>query len=136
MDQYTTAKDDKDLDQNQKLALTDEFVTNVGCEPTSVADVYLLVGRTAQSDLVPKGFAQLMPAFTKHWAVRVRWATGEDKVWQIFQADKEVLLPVASDFARVRRYFKASYKVCETHDSVHEVFNAGMLARDTSTTTC
>ena len=138
MDSHTTAKDDKDLGQSQKHAFTDEFVTNVGRELASVADVYILIGRTAQSqsDLVPKGFAQLMPAFTKHRAVRVRWTTGEDKVWQIFQADKEVLLPVVSDFARVRRHFTASYKVCETHDSAHEVVNAGMSARDTSTTTC
>jgi hypothetical protein len=130
MDPFTTAKDDKNLDQSQKHAFTDEFVTNVGREPTSVADVYILVGRTAQSqsDLVRKIFAQRMPAFTKHWAVRVRWTTGEDKVWQIFQADKELLSPVVSDFARVRRHFTASYKVCQTHNSAHEVSDAGMSA--------
>lgn len=130
MDEFNTAKDDKNLDQSQKHAFTDEFVTNVGREPTSVADVYILVGRTAQSQshLVPKGNAQLMPAFTKHWAIRVRWTTGEDKVWQIFQADKEVLSPVVSDFARVRRHFTASYKVCQTHNSAHEVSDAGMSA--------
>jgi hypothetical protein len=133
MDPFTTANDDKDFDRSQKHAFTDEFVTNVGREPTSVADVYILVGRTAQSqsDLVPKGFAQLMPAFTKHWAVRVRWTTGEDKVWQIFQADKEVLSPVVSDFAWVRRHFTASYKVCQTHNGAHEVSDAGMpVVRD------
>ena len=47
MDPFTTAKDDKNLDQSQKHAFTDEFVTNVGREPTSAADVYILVGRTA-----------------------------------------------------------------------------------------
>jgi len=72
-----------------------------------------------------------MPAFTKHWAVRVRWTTGEDKVWQIFQADKEVLSPVVSDFAWVRRHFTASYKVCQTHNGAHEVSDAGMpVVRD------
>jgi hypothetical protein len=134
MDSSTTAKDHKDLDQPQKRPFTDEVATNDGREPASVADVYILVGRTAQtqSELVRKGFARLMPAFTKHWAVRVRWATGQDKVWQIFQADKEVLLPVVSDFARVRRHFTASYKVCQTHNSAHEVFDAGMSVRDRS----
>jgi hypothetical protein len=133
MDSSTTVKDDKDLDQPHKRSFNDdEMVTNDEREPASVADVYILVGRTAQtqSELVRKGLARLMPAFTKHWAVRVRWTTGEDKVWQIFQADKEVLLPIVSDFARVRRHFTASYKVCQTHNSAHEVFDAGMSVRD------
>jgi hypothetical protein len=132
MDSSTTAKDDKDLNQPRKRSSADEVVTDDRREPASVADVYILVGRTAQtqSELVRKGFARLMPAFTKHWAVRVRWTTGEDMVWQIFQADKEVLSPVCSDYARVRRHFTASYKVCQTHNSAPEVFDAGMSVRE------
>lgn len=132
MDSSTTAKDDKDLNQPRKRSSADQVVTDDRREPASVADVYILVGRTAQtqSELVRKGFARLMPAFTKHWAVRVRWTTGEDMVWQIFQADKEVLSPVCSDYARVRRHFTASYKVCQTHNSAPEVFDAGMSVRE------
>jgi len=128
MDSSATAKDDKDLDQSRKRSSTDDIVTSDGHEPASVADVYILVGRTAQtqSELMRIGFARLMPAFTKHWAVRVQWTTGEDKVWQIFQANKELLSPVCSDYARVRQHFKACYMAGRTRYTSHEVSNAGM----------
>jgi hypothetical protein len=75
---------------------------DTGADKTSgheLANVYVLVSRTAQSqppllkERIRKKLSNKMPAFTKHWAIRAMWANGDDKVWQIFQANKLVISP-------------------------------------------
>ena len=98
------------------------------------ANVYVLTSRTAQSAL-PFSLGKLrlsykIPAFTTHWAVRVRWANGDDKVWQIFQADKMVLSPKCSDHVRVQKYFDCCHHVGRTYHSMHEISQIGISAPD------
>jgi hypothetical protein len=58
MDPWTIAKDDKDLENPRKRSFADELVAYVGRKPASVADVYILVGRNAQSQSA---------VYTFHW---------------------------------------------------------------------
>jgi hypothetical protein len=119
-----------DLDQ---LQLADRTIDSTA---VGSADVYILTSRTAQSQapFLLKKIRKILPckgpAFTKHWAIRVTWANGDDKVWQIFQADKMVLSPKCSDHNTVRMYFDRYHHVGRTYHSMNEISKIGSSAPD------
>jgi hypothetical protein len=98
------------------------------------ADIYVLVGTNIQSQSSPasgtarrrKRLAQMAPAFVKHWAIRVRWTNGDDKVWQIYQD----LKPDCSDYEGMKRYFTSCYEAGGTDYSLEEVSDEGSLAHN------
>jgi hypothetical protein len=97
-----------------------------------LADVYVLVSQTAQSqppllrERIRNRLSNKMPAFTKHWAIRATWANGDDKVWQIFQANKLVLSPRCDDYNTVRRHFRHCHHVGQTHYSMEKISQIGI----------
>jgi hypothetical protein len=74
---------------------------------------------------MPDKMRRNLPAFTKHWAVRVKWAGGQDKIWQIFATNKEVTLPWCEDYDLARNHFGSCYKVGHTHNTAREIQNIG-----------
>jgi hypothetical protein len=127
---YIYAPTPPDPERNSNQARHD-----TGADKTSghgLADVYVLFSRTAQSqpplltERIRKRLSNKMPAFTKHWAIRATWANGDDKVWQIFQANKSVMSPRCSDYNTVRRHFCHCIHVGQTQYNMEKISRIGI----------
>jgi hypothetical protein len=133
---YMYAPTPPDTERNLNQAQHD-----IGADKKSghgLADVYVLVSRTAQSqtplltERIRNRLSNKMPAFTKHWAIRATWANGDDKVWQIFQANRLVMSPRCSDYNAVRRHLRHCHHVGQTHYSMEEISRIGISTQVSS----